>query len=518
MRKTAAAWLIDSLRKRGVDWMATLCGHGLDPLFEAAHQGGMRLIDTRNEQTAGYVAEGAGRLLGRPAVCASSAGVAATNLFTGVTAAWFDRAPMLAITGAADRAVLGRGCFQDFDQERFARPITRYSRRLDQPEHVLEVLDEAWQAAITAPRGPVHLQIPMDVQRTLLDEGDLSLPRRLSPSHGASLPRVEFIAQAIAEAKQPLIVAGSEAFYAGEGSDLRSVAERFAIPVQTPIWDRGVFDEESESFLGVVGAATGTAPLLEQCDLVLECGDVEDYRTGYAQRPVTRLRLDRGWRLLFEHLSGRGQTAFTGWLAGCRLQRQQYLNGVRKRGGKQRTGGRLHALDLVDAIAEVAPSNAVVLIDGGSIGQWAHQILCDRRYPSHYLTCGRSGVIGFGIGGAMASRLVYPDRPVILLSGDGSFTFAVADLECAVRQNLPFTALIADDECWGITHSGHIRQFGQGIGTQLGPIRFDQLAESLGARGVRVESAVSLRAELAAAMRSAAVTVLHAPISGGNPV
>src|SRR5262249_5566150 len=151
------------------------------------------------------------------------------------------------------------------------------------------------------------------------------------------------------------------------------------------------------------------------------------------------------------------------------------------------------------------------------IGQWAHQLLCHDRYPGDWLTCGRSGVVGWGIGGAMAARLVYPDRPVILLSGDGAFTFTIAELECAVRQNLPFVALVADDQGWGITRLGHVRQFGEAIASSLGPIDFTKLAESLGARGVRAATRAQIAQELRQAMARPQVTVIHVPIEGGNP-
>jgi acetolactate synthase-1/2/3 large subunit len=184
----------------------------------------------------------------------------------------------------------------------------------------------------------------------------------------------------------------------------------------------------------------------------------------------------------------------------------------------QIVGNQTHTLHVVQALAETLPPEAVLVIDAGSVGQWAHQLLTDRRYPGHWLTCGRSGVVGYGIGGAMAARLAFPgDRPIVLLSGDGAFTFAVADLECAARQGLHFTAIVADDKCWGITHSGHVKQYGQGIATALGAIRFDLLAQSLGCDGRRIDTAAGLAPALREAMAARRVSVLHVPVTGGNP-
>jgi acetolactate synthase-1/2/3 large subunit len=117
----------------------------------------------------------------------------------------------------------------------------------------------------------------------------------------------------------------------------------------------------------------------------------------------------------------------------------------------------------------------------------------------------------------MGGRLAYPQRPVILLSGDGSSTFNVAEIESAVRQNLPFVAIVADDQGWGITRLGQTRQFGVPIASSLGPIALDQLARSLGAHGVCASTPGEITRELRLAIDQPAVTVIHVPITGGNP-
>src|SRR5215472_5896264 len=110
---TAAELLVSGLRLRAVEWIGTLCGHGLDPLLNAARNAGLRLVDVRNEQTCAYMADAFGRLTRRPGVCAVSSGVAYVNALTGMTNAWFDRAPMLLISGAGATVTAGKGHFQD---------------------------------------------------------------------------------------------------------------------------------------------------------------------------------------------------------------------------------------------------------------------------------------------------------------------------------------------------------------------------------------------------------------------
>jgi acetolactate synthase-1/2/3 large subunit len=258
---------------------------------------------------------------------------------------------------------------------------------------------------------------------------------------------------------------------------------------------------------------------LADADCVILAGAEPDYRVGFLQPGVVRqdaviVPMNGGWRALAEAYEKCGGKPHKAWAGEAAKRRDAFRRQVMATGESQARAG-LHSIHIVSELRSVMEEDAVLLIDAGSVGQWAHQ-LCD-RYPGHWLTCGRSGVVGWGIGGAMGARLAHPGRPIILLSGDGAFTFTVADLECAARQKLPFVAIVADDQAWGITQSGHVRQFGRPISSSLGPIAFDRLAESLGARGVRAATPECLRKELQRALHAAEVTVIHVPIVGGNP-
>ena len=223
---TAAELLIHDLQKHGVKWMATLCGHGLDPLYQAARNAGMRLVDTRNEQTASYIAESFGRLTKQPGVCAVSSGLAQVNALTGVANAWFDRAPMLLISGAAAMATAGMGHFQDMDQVTLARPITKLSRSIDCAPRVREILAEALGIAAADPPGPVHLMFPMDIQNTEVSDGDLVLPSPLPRRRAEVGADPDEAAHALARSAQPLVIAGSGIFYDGEGPALLRFCEQ----------------------------------------------------------------------------------------------------------------------------------------------------------------------------------------------------------------------------------------------------------------------------------------------------
>ena len=508
---TAVELFVESLRKRGVAWIATLCGHGLDPFLHAAQQAAIRLVDVRNEQTAAYMADAWGKLTRRPGVCAVSSGVAHANALTGVMNAWFDRSPMLLITGAGALGTAGMGHFQDIDQVAVARPITKYARVVDRPERAVQFLEEAWDSATAWPPGPVHLTFPLDVQTAPAGRQlRFTSPARVC---GAADPNLN---EALMAAERPLLVAGSGVFYSGGGAALMAFAARLSIPVVVPIWDRGVVESPLENYLGVIGAATGGPRLLPDADLVIMAGAEPDYRVGFLEPPAVAetarvVRLDGDW----QRLQAVERRPFTEWLAEARRRLAEFRASVERTAAEQARRGT-HAIHILAALREVLPEDAVLLIDGGSIGQWAHQWLLDHYAPA-YLTCGRSAVVGWGIGGAMAARLAFPDRPVVLLSGDGAFTFNVAELESASRQKLPFVAVVADDQGWGITRVGHIQQFGAPVASALGPIAFDRLAESLGARGIRAGTPEEIAPALRDALGRSEVSVIHVPVVGGNP-
>jgi acetolactate synthase-1/2/3 large subunit len=501
---TGAEVFAQVLQSHGIEWIATLCGHGLDPLYEGCRGAGLRLVDTRNEQAASYLAEACGRLTRRPGVVAVSSGVAHVNALAGVANAFFDGAPMLLVSGAAAVSTMGRGHFQDMDQVAVAAPLCKHARLVDRVENLAPALVEALAAAVRDRPGPVHLTIPMDVQRAEAG-APAAAPLRAPRSEAVTMPLLP-------PAERPLLIAGSGVFYADAGEALARFCARAAMPVVTPIWDRGSIDRPMPEFMGVIGAATGGPRLLEDADLVLLCGARSDYRVGYLEPPAIRPDC-RVVPIEPEHLEALAARPTPAWLAEAQRRRDEFRRAFER--AAVRPPGGLHALDIVAALRAVLTEETVLLIDGGSIGQWCHQLLAD-RYPGHWLTCGASGVVGWGLPGAMAARLCFPGRPVILVSGDGAMTFTVAELECAVRQRLPFVAVVADDQAWGITRTGHVRQFGQAVASELGPVDFAALAVSLGARGVRVNQPAEITAEIQRGLEESIPRVIHVPIRGGN--
>jgi acetolactate synthase I/II/III large subunit len=209
----------------------------------------------------------------------------------------------------------------------------------------------------------------------------------------------------------------------------------------------------------------------------------------------------------------RGMAPKTPWFAEAQRRNQEFRG---RWMGQQPPAPPMTGYHLVEALRPVLDDETVFLIDGGNIGQWAHVVLGD-RYPGHWITCGASGVIGWGIGGGIAARLAYPDRPVVLLSGDGSFGFTLGDLETAVRQCTPFVAVVADDRAWGIVASGQQRRERELVGCELGPVRYNLVAEGLGALGLRAETPEEVIVAVRQGIASGRPTVVHVPIARDGP-
>ena len=542
---TAADLLVEELQARGVPFVATLNGHGLDPFYLACDRAGMRLIDVRNEQAASYMAEITGRLSRAVGVCAVSGAVAHANALTGVLNAWFDGAPMLLITGIEPMQSLGWGEFQDFNPVAMSAPVCKYARLLDVPERVPQLVHEAFAAATSGRPGPVHLSLPMDIAAAEVDAN--AAPRAHVRSgtvrvDGAATPDViQHAVDLLRQAERPLLIAGSGVYYAHGEAALAQFARQQQIPVTIPIWDRGSIPEPMAEFMGVIGAATGSPELLADADLILLAGAEFDYRVGHISAPaiaqsatVIRIHADAG-RLrqgLEAHISIQGSPAVVleqlaaacdtadcppspEWLAEAHRRLEAHRRGCLDAANQLPAG--INGRDVVVAIGEVLTNDTVFVTDGGNIGQWFHQTLVTDRYPGHWITAGASGVVGFGLPGAMAARALYPERPVILLSGDGAFTFTLGELECASRQGLHFVAVVADDEQWGISVTGHVKKHGRPLHCVLGPTRFDKVAEGLGCRGVRIEAQEELVPALREALAAQAVTVIQVPVVPDTP-
>ena len=537
-----AEYVVRTLQERGVERIFALCGNGLAPFLEACGALEMPVIDVRNEQSAAYMADLWGRMTGRLGVVAVSSGPGHTNALTGLANAWWDGGPLLLISGQSEDVTRGLDHFQELDQVEMAAPVTKYARRVHHESALGFMLDEAIAQATTSRPGPVHLTIPEDVLAAPFAEEP-------EPEHGTTPASVQGVGPAdealvgqaldmLAAAERPFLLVGSGAFYSGVWEPLRRLAEATNVPILTHIWDRGCIEEAIPQYVGVTNdELNGAMASFSEADLVLAVGARLDYRVGYARPPaidadVRSIPIDADPAEL--HRGRRADLAIAGeprlaldalaTLAGERegWANDEWLAEVRatREALKAQYAGLcvgdecpMPGLRICQEIQPFLQRDLTFLLDGGNIGRWAHLWLFD-RHPSHWMTCGASGVVGWGVPGAVAARLARPDRPVLLLSGDGAAGFTFTDVETALRFGTPYVMVVAHDAAWGIVADAQPPE--RRVACELGEIRFDRLAQALGARGVYIEEPSALAPAIEEGLGLDTVTVIQVPTELGG--
>lgn len=536
-----AEYVVRTLRERGVERIFALCGNGLAPFLEACGKLRMPVVDTRNEQAAAYMADAWGRLTGRLGVVAVSAGPGHTNALTGLTNSWWDGGPLLLISGQSETSTRGLDHFQELDQVAMASPVCKVAARVDDVAALPGALDRAVTQALTSRPAPVHLTIPEDVFRAEVAASPAATAApavRVAPSGRAPVADIRAAAEMLAEAERPFLVVGSGAFYAGAWPALRTLAEVTDIPIVSHIWDRGCIEERIPQYVGVTNdELNGAMAMLARADVVMTVGARLDYRVAFGRPPglsaearVIRVDADadeatRGrpvdlrlvgnpasvLEVLGREAAARGGWANAEWLASVRRSHEALKAEYADR--CQGDECPLPGLRICQEIRPFLAREVTFLIDGGNIGRWAHLWLFD-RHPSHWFTCGASGVVGWGVPGAVAARLARPDHPVLLLSGDGSAGFTFTDVETALRFGTPYVMVVAHDGAWGIVADA--QDPACRVASVLGEVRFDRLAQALGARGVLVERAADLAPAIEEGLARDTVTVIQVPtVLGG---
>jgi len=536
-----AQWFVRTLKELGVEQVFVLCGNGLYPFLDACLDFDVRIIDVRNEQAASYMADTWGRFTGRLGVAVVSSGAGHTNALTGLTNSWWDGGPMLLVSGCSELATRGKDNFQELDQIGMVRPVTKFASLVKSIDALPTDTLKAINAALSGRPGPVHLTIPNDVFYADIDETNrIDTLCGVKPMGSAEPSQAADAVGLLHGAQRPLIVAGSGCFYSQAGKALEEFASLTSIPVFSLLWDRGCIERSIPEYVGVVSTEVNAgSELISEADVILTLGGRVDYRLTYGMPPMVSaaarfIRVDTepsevnrvktadvgiagNPRRVLEQMLGESKKLRWNngeWLSRVRQRRQENLDfWLSQSGGAAGTGDAapIPSMRLCREIKPFLERDVTFLLDGGNIGRWAHMLLFD-RHPAHWFTCGISGVIGWGIPGAFAARMARPDKPVLLLSGDGSAGFTLGDIQTAVRFGVPYVAVIAHDSAWGIVADEQPED--RIAGSKLGEIRFDRVAQALGAEGVFIENASQIAPAIEAGLAAEVPTFIHVPTVG----
>lgn len=506
------------LGAQGIDLIFGLSGNGVLGLFDAAVDEGFRIIDVRDEG-AGVQAAGARAMVSRhPQVCLVTEGPGITNALGAIAAMHHDGVPVIILTNYETDGIFPTRLFQEMPQVEMTRPLCKWSTNVAAAEHLAPAIARAFRVASSGVPGPVVLNIANKVllsrpggngQRT-------AVPETISPA----FPAPGFVEDAIRrlrEAKRPLLVAGSLVGWGRADAALARLVELTGAPVVTADQARGILDEEHPCSMG--NLRTGLAPSARKADLVMVLGERIDnvladgryWESGtdfihvYPEaaeiaatvRPVLATTADT--RSVLEALveAARGLRWDHGaWTRSAR--RDFETTRARYRAFDDTEGEGIHPAIVARTVAEVAGSSSTFVIDGANCANWARAWLSVPA-RNRFLEWGRLGMIGSGLPYALGAQSLDPDGPVVLLVGDGSLGFHFMELETAVRHALPVVIVVFNDSAWGIEQHFQRGVFGRQAGTALTHVRFDRMAQAVGASGDYVRH----EGELEAALRRA---------------
>ncbi len=504
------------------------------PLFDAAIGTRLKLIHVRHEAAAVHMADAWGRLTGQCGIVWVSGGAGFTNAAAALCTAQAGESPLVLLAGHAGLKEVGRGAFQELHQAEMAAAVTKASWVAHSIATLGTELAEAVRIARSGRPGPVHLSLPFDLLEERVEDRPL-----LWPEAAAFEPKPQLLAQAaaatvlaaLAEAQRPLVLAGPQLCHAGDLALLKQLEAVLGVPVVPMESPRGINDPRLGAF----------AEVLRQADLILLLGKAHDFTLRFADPPavdaacrfvvidsdpamIERVGREKGGRLAFSAIADARPAAQALIAARPGCQALERSPGSPRSNAAvayrppawatlvSREPGKLHPVELCRALAPVlaANPNAILVCDGGEIGQWPQAQLSPRRR----LINGPAGSIGASIPFAIAARAADPAAPVIAVMGDGTFGFHMAEFDTAVRCNLPFVAVVGNDATWNAEHQIQLREYGpeRAHGCDLLPSRYDLVAAGAGrarrAGDVRRRSSARLSQRALASGKPACVNVM----------
>jgi acetolactate synthase-1/2/3 large subunit len=492
-----------ALRGHGVEELFTLSGGHVFPLYDAAHRTGMRILDVRHEQTAVFAAEAVAKLRRRPGVAVLTAGPGVTNGVSGITSAFFNGSPVVVLGGRAPQWRWGAGSLQELDHVPIVASVTKHAATVTAPERMASDVDGAVREALAPHRGPVFLDLPMDV---VFSRAEVELPAvaPLAPLE----PDPDEVARAaalIAGSRQPVVIAGSDVWTGDAVAELRECAEALGLPVFPNGMGRGVLPPGHR-----LAFSRCRRTALKQADVVIVIGTSLDFRLGFgdfgdarvvhvvdapSQRAghVTPAASPAGdLRLVLAGLAAyRGDREdHTGWIAGLRTAED-----AARAADAEALGADAYPVKpsrVYGELRAVLDPDAVIAGDGGDFVSYAGKYL-DPGRPGCWLDPGPYGCLGTGMGYAMGARLSHPDRQVCLLLGDGAAGFSLMDVESLVRQRLPVVMVVGNNGIWGLEKHPMKFVYGYDVAADLTPgLHYDDVVKALGGAGETVEKAADL--------------------------
>lgn len=514
----------------GVKHLFGLCGDTTLPFYDALYRldHGIQHILTRDERCAAYMADGYARVTGKPGVCEGPSGGGATHILPGVVEANESSVPVLSITSDVAVSSIGKYPLTELDQGALFSPLTKWNGVINHPARLPGMVRAAFRAMTTSTPGSAHLGFPFDMQKAAIDSNDVWVQEEHSQypawRSGPDLKSIEATVEAIADAKQPVIVCGGGVVLAGAEGVLGAIAEHLNIVVATTISGQGSLSDAHPNCLGVVGSNGGvpvTRAVIDAADVVIylgcRAGSVTTERWRSPGRGTKIIHFDSNPMAI----SANYQTDIA--VVGDLLLSLQALKQALEDAGvsgldfggdkivattKENKFSEFAALAastntpicperVIADLNAVAPDDAIIVADPGTPCPYFSAFYRTPYSGRHFITNRAHGALGYAMSASVGVQFGQPDKKVIAAMGDGSFGFTAGELETIVRYKLPITMLVFSNSVYGWIKAGQKSGFDE----RYYSVDFTQtdhaaIAAAYGIKSWRVEDPAKLQGVL----------------------
>jgi acetolactate synthase-1/2/3 large subunit len=529
MTTKASDVLVACLEEEGVEYVFGVPGEeNLDFLESLRRSQKIRLILTRHEQAAGFMAATYGRHTGKAGVCLATLGPGAANLVTAAAYAQLGGMPILMITGQKPIKTSKQGRFQILDVVHMMGPITKFTHQLASAENIPARVREAFRVAQEEKPGASHLELPEDVARETTNAAPIpkSQSRRPVPDQKS----VRIAVKRIEAAVSPLLVIGAGANRTMTSRMLNQFIEKTGIPFVTTQLGKGVIDERSPKFLGCAALSAGdfVHRAIDAADVIINVGHDVIEKPPFFMHPGGTEVIHINFRsaevdpVYFPQIEVIGDIGNAIWqikediLPQARwdfsaMMRARDAEFAHAAAGAEDDRFPVSPQYLVEQVRKAVPADGIVALDNG-----VYKIWFARNYralaPNTVLLDNALATMGAGLPSAIASKMVYPQRKVVAVCGDGGFMMASQELETAVRLKLDLVVLILNDMSYGMIRWKQANMGFEDWGLTFGNPDFVDYARSYGANGHRLESAGDLVRLMSSCLDAGGVHLIEVPV------
>ncbi|KAA3632661.1 MAG: acetolactate synthase large subunit [Calditrichaeota bacterium] len=528
---TASEVFVKALENEHTEYIFGVPGEENIDFLESLSKSTIQFILTRHEQGAGFMADVYGRLTGKTGVCLATIGPGATNLLTAIADANLDRSPVLAITAQADTKRMHKESHQYIDIVSMFRPVTKWNTSISSPDIVAEAVRKAFKIAESEKPGATHLEFPEDVAEEICKKPEyfeIRKVRRPAPDHKAVNTAIELLKKA----KKPLILAGNGAIRKRATKQLRILLEKTNIAVCNTFMAKGAAGYQYENNLFTIGLQSRdhVTCALEEADLIISIGyDIVEYSPQFwnpeGDKTIIHIDFEQAEVDYWYHPTVElvGDIASTLWELNEKID-DSFQKGLGKFAAKHRkllieeiheydddTSFPIKPQKILHDIREVLDDTDILISDVGAHKMWIARMFVAHE-PNTCIISNGFASMGIALPGGIAAKLVFPERKILTVSGDGGFLMNLQELETAVRLKTPTVNMIWTDNTFGLIEWKQQNKYGHAFGTQFNNPDWVQLAESFGAVGIKVNEGDDLREILTRAFKEDKPVVIDCPV------